>query len=481
MITLPGASADSGVFVRFKLLEPAATGYYVQLGGYIHVEPWYFPATVWPAGADSDPTRRVISGQFTDWLDLGKYAGARMHGRLHRAGGVAEFPKVTANFVTEAESPTRKILIELATAPTEKAVVKRFEESFIGSLTSFLVSPSLAADRDSLETASEMTTRRVAWARDASGGRRLSPSRLIVQTSFWNPQRPELNIKEAEVLWLLGFNVVDRWPELRDKYDFVDPGGHHGAQFGPNLSRDDIDTQIRPPAQATKAAPRPTLFNFSDEITAPAIGNDPVAVRHFHIWLQAQNVPPEDLGVRSLDDVAPIESPEVLRQRQRQDRRAANRVFYYTARFRQAAATERLRWLTESFHRYAAANILTSSLVADHPYFAGSGLGMGMDEPNMAWGGYPLSLDWFDLARQRAVDVIGIEDWMGLQYMYGPRYTSPPCEFRRLRVRQSDACLSRCFGFSIGELSCPTRYFPEASSINWRRSLVYGVGVLRVS
>src|SRR5215813_5314480 len=48
---------------------------------------------------------------------------------------------------------------------------------------------------------------------------------------------------------------------------------------------------------------------------------------------------------------------------------------------------------------------------------------MSMDEPNMAWGGYPLSLDWFDLARQRAVDVIGIEDWMGLQYMYGPRYT----------------------------------------------------------
>src|SRR4029434_2071488 len=64
-----------------------------------------------------------------------------------------------------------------------------------------------------------------------------------------------------------------------------------------------------------------------------------------------------------------------------------------------------------------------SSLVADHPYFAGTGLGMGMDEPNMAWGGYPLALDWFDLARQRAVDVIGIEDWMGLQYMYGPRYT----------------------------------------------------------
>ena len=37
------------------------------------------------------------------------------------------------------------------------------------------------------------------------------------------------------------------------------------------------------------------------------------------------------------------------------------------------------------------------------------------------------------------------------------------------------------FGFRIGEVSCPTRYFPEASSINFRRSLIYGVGVLRTA
>ena len=32
--------------------------------------------------------------------------------------------------------------------------------------------------------------------------------------------------------------------------------------------------------------------------------------------------------------------------------------------------------------------------------------------------------------------------------------------------------------FSIGEISCPTRYFPEASSINFRRSVSYGFDVL---
>jgi glycosyltransferase involved in cell wall biosynthesis len=36
-------------------------------------------------------------------------------------------------------------------------------------------------------------------------------------------------------------------------------------------------------------------------------------------------------------------------------------------------------------------------------------------------------------------------------------------------------------GFSFGEISVPTRYFPEASSIGFGRSVVYGLGVLRCS
>jgi glycosyltransferase involved in cell wall biosynthesis len=34
------------------------------------------------------------------------------------------------------------------------------------------------------------------------------------------------------------------------------------------------------------------------------------------------------------------------------------------------------------------------------------------------------------------------------------------------------------FGFTIGEVSCPTKYFKEASSINFRRSVTYGFGCL---
>jgi glycosyltransferase involved in cell wall biosynthesis len=40
--------------------------------------------------------------------------------------------------------------------------------------------------------------------------------------------------------------------------------------------------------------------------------------------------------------------------------------------------------------------------------------------------------------------------------------------------------LAQCvyFGFRVGEVSCPTKYFEEASSINFRRSVKYGFGVL---
>ncbi len=37
------------------------------------------------------------------------------------------------------------------------------------------------------------------------------------------------------------------------------------------------------------------------------------------------------------------------------------------------------------------------------------------------------------------------------------------------------------FGFEIGEISCPTRYFEDASSINFSRAVTYGLGVLSTS
>ncbi|MBA3483202.1 MAG: beta-galactosidase trimerization domain-containing protein [Pirellulales bacterium] len=420
-------AAEDGVFVRFRLQQPQGAKYYVKLGGYVHTPNWYFPAADIPADAEKPDHARVAAGEFTEWFDLAAHGGASLHGRQNLAGGVAEFPNVTARFVAEPESPRRSVEIELATAPDAAKVVKRWQERFEGDATSFLVSPNLAADAPQLELASEMTDRRLKWALDATGGERHAPKELLVQTSFWSPQRPELDLKEAKVLSLLGFNVVGQMSsEVRAEHpEFRTPSASHDILLGPESDRDAVRTswdKLAPALKEVLLAGAP--FNFQDEICArPPIGDDENALRHFRQWLKDQNIAPADLGATNIDDVMPIETPDALRERMKVDEPAARRLFYYTTRFRQQATTERLIWNSEELHRQVAAGVISSTLVADHPYFSGTGLGMGMDQQNAAWGGWHLAADWFDIGRRRAVDMIGIEDWLGLQFMYGPSFT----------------------------------------------------------
>ena len=50
--------------------------------------------------------------------------------------------------------------------------------------------------------------------------------------------------------------------------------------------------------------------------------------------------------------------------------------------------------------------------------------------------------------------------------------------------KEEDNKLKRAFefkNFKIAEITCPTKYFPEASSISFRKSIKYGLGVVGVS
>jgi hypothetical protein len=84
--------------VRFKLLEPPGTTYYVQIGGYIHVEPWYLPATVWPAGADSPLPYQYLAEKAAELRRLGMAACA-----------ISRALKVTDRTITKALRVAAKI------------------------------------------------------------------------------------------------------------------------------------------------------------------------------------------------------------------------------------------------------------------------------------------------------------------------------------------------------------------------------------
>jgi hypothetical protein len=422
------AAAADGVFVRFRMDEPKDAQFHVKLGGFIHEPNWTLPSAIIRPDAGNERATRVPAGQFTPWFDLAAHAGKSLHGRQNRAGGLAEFPNITAQFITDPPAPARTVGIELATTPNDAGIVKRWNEHFEGDTTSFLVSPNLRADAGELELGSEMTARRARWAIDATGGTRHAPKQLLLQTSFWSPQRTELNLREAQILSLLGFNIVGNMPAgVAGRFpEFKAPSASHDVLLGPESSREQIraswDKLARnlPRDDATNSG---APFNFQDEICArPPIGTGAVALQHFHAWLASQKIAPAKLGVATLEEAIPIESPEKLREAMQGNAGAARRLFYYTSRFRQHALTERLRWNTEELHARAP-QIVSSTLLADHPFFSGTGLGMGMQEQNNTWGGWPLAADWFEIGRTHAVDMPAIEDWMGLQFMYGPSFT----------------------------------------------------------
>ena len=445
-----------GVFVRLQLVEPADATWHVALGGYIHNPPWYLKAATLPEAAAKDRTKALPTGVFTEWFDLKAHNGKALHGRLNRAGGVAEFPNVTANFVCQPPATRCRVIIELATAADAKRVVKRFEETFTGTLTSFLVSPDLVKDKDSLETAAQMSARRLDWARTATSGQRVSPKELIVQTGFWGPQRAELNAQEAEVLWLLGFNVVgNQAAETRERFPFRQPGHTHHVQFGPEATREQIEALMQKQGAAQKSPMESGVpFNFADEICArPGIGSNALALAHFRAWLAARGITAQELGGVRLDEVLPIETPADLRAREQVNGPAARRIFYFTSRFRQLAGTQRVKWHTEAYHRHFPGGGITSTLVADHPYFSGTGLGMGM-VPNMAWGGAPLALDWFD---PRAS---GRWTWRASR----TGWACSSCMGRTIRGRAFNSWASRprCFAAAAGARSRSSRGSPPA-------------------
>src|SRR5437899_10832789 len=95
------AADDEGVFVRFRLIQPEGARYYVKLGGFVHVPNWYLPERTIPENADKKKEARLAVGDFTEWYDLKSYLGKSFHARQNRAGGIAEFPNVTARFITE--------------------------------------------------------------------------------------------------------------------------------------------------------------------------------------------------------------------------------------------------------------------------------------------------------------------------------------------------------------------------------------------
>ncbi len=403
LLLAPSQDPKPAVHVRLRLVEPAEGDYRVDLRVRLHHDPWYSRHVALPEAKGE----RVPAGAWTPWADI----TGLTHGRMKRCGGVAEFPCAEAR-ILGPKNPGRKVEIELAPAPDPARAVKRMTETAAEDTVMFLVSRDIEKDAADLETGTQMSRRHLEWAREAAGGKRAAPREMLVATGIWGSPDSALSDTIGETLHLLGFNVVGGTsPAVLEKFGF---GTQETlwADVGPAVAREAVQAQIR---KHRKPHDRTKMFVFSDEIRAPPLGK---AVEPFHRWLAARKVDPASLGAARIEDARPIDTWKEYEARAKAEGAAANRLYYFTMRFRQESATERLRWFTEAYHEAFGGLGRTATLPADHPYFGGSGLGGG----DYGWGDI-VACDWFDLARRRAVDMIHVEDWMGLQYMYGPGAT----------------------------------------------------------
>ncbi|MBI4646891.1 MAG: hypothetical protein HY738_09940 [Bacteroidia bacterium] len=407
------------VYVRFKVIRPTESFYYIRLGGFIHIQPWYLRQQVFP-----DKSLKYKTNEYTEWIDICSFSQGLLHNKVDRSGGLAEFPNISVEFIFEEQADSNEIIIELSDH-RKKKIYKAFHEIIHGNTTSFLVSPDIKKDFSELECASEMTERHLRWAMEISEGKNIDINNFFIQTAFYAPQREELNLKEAEVLDILGFNVISNQTlAVSESYNFNKSYHFHNISVNPAISEDIIiNTVSSIKQQCSNYIEKPMPVFFSDEMICwPLLDTNRDAIKNFVFWLKENEISPAFLGLDRINEIDPIENPKELSKRQALDGIYANRCFYLTSKFRQEKANEILKQYTELIHQMIDTNLITSTLVADHPYFSGTGMGMGMNE-NPAWGGYPLAMDWFGLARDSCIDMASIEDWMGLQYMYGPDYT----------------------------------------------------------
>ena len=101
-----------------------------------------------------------------------------------------------------------RVSVELADAPSEKAVIHSFSESSESDTIAFLLPTPLREKAGEFETGSQMAARHMAWAKAATGGKPVQLHSFTFVTALWGHYDPGLARQEIETLKLLGFNII---------------------------------------------------------------------------------------------------------------------------------------------------------------------------------------------------------------------------------------------------------------------------------
>lgn len=414
---LVAAAQGADVFVRCRVMDPPAGNFKVTVGGFIHLPNWYLPSE----------TVEVAGGEWSRWVDLTSWP---LHGRLDRAGGVAEWPALKLSLAhADGGEPIRGCALEvqLADRPEEGGVVISFTEESGSESIAFLLPHPLREKRDEFETGSQMTARHLAWAQEASGGRAPRLQQFDLITSVWGHYDPLLARQAAETLKLLGFNVLAGVPTavLRELgFRTYTATWHLVADPEESVALWRQGEGARIARELETAEGRWTYENMAhyviaDEIQTMDFRNvDPAKLNGwFRDFLRDHGETEASLG----QPIDRIEYPAAAMYEPVLPRGAdlaTRKVMYYAGKFGQWWSVKQLRQTTDLIRESFAslpAGMKTETLPSDHGFFNAWG-------PPYTGMGYR-GLDFFEIGAQEAVDILSAEDWLGLNHMYGPAYT----------------------------------------------------------
>lgn len=406
---------NTPVFIRFKVIEPAGGRFNVTVGGFIHSgEPWVLPNKSTVTGG----------GEWSEWLDLSAYP---WHGRLKRSGGIAEFPsvKLSATRVETGEIIKGSTFsVQLADKPGDAGVVISFDEKSASNTIAFLVPIPLRENAKDFETGSQMTARHAKWAKEATGGQPIVLKKFDMLTQHFGYYDPALERQAALLLQSMGFNAFGNLnPTIAREIGMRTYATTWLYYSDPDL----VTKEWKAFAEGHLAADRATEtgkwkygtmphYVVADEVSA-------VDFRHadrskvsgwFRDYLKSKGVTDAQLG-KPIDQIEYPASAMFEKTLPQDASIETRRLMYHAAKFGQWWSARQLRHISDLI-RGTLPGMKTETLVPSHGFMGN------------AWNAHHIGmsfrmLDLFELAEQQAVNQISVEDWFGLNHMYGPEYT----------------------------------------------------------
>ncbi|MEZ5308385.1 MAG: hypothetical protein R2684_14665 [Pyrinomonadaceae bacterium] len=408
---ISSAQTKDEIKLRFRIVRPASSNVEVTLSGYRHTDPWRFPPK----------KQNVAAGAWTSWIDLSDWP---WHGRVNRSGGISEFPSVSflvRDLNAKGKVEDLSIDVELADS---RGSVKKFNETAANNMIVFVVPSPLRQNMQSIETGTESVRRHRQWATEVLAGKRIDVKRFEIGTSFFAPQHGDLMDYEAETLRNLGFNMISGVStQTLSRLGLRTTFSNWSLHPDPDVLAKSWADHYGKTIEKQKTTPEGKVL--LDSTAYVAISDEVRAVdfrradrTKLDVWFREYLAGLPAKGGYSARNLAGIAFPFeaiIAGVPNRNASLADRKLFYNAARFTQIWSTARIAQTSDEIKGHLP-NVETGVLVPSHGFFGGA---WGPQYKGMS----AAMLDLFDLGRNGRIDQISVEDWFGLNRMYGPSFT----------------------------------------------------------